>query len=177
MSVIAVQKVRTTPVADIKHIDQPLRGNSQVPASALERVDLARDDDADHTLARGLAGYLSAVAETIGLGTEGVTFEVSDTATAYLALEQRSSSIPDRDLMLIWDERGGWRIAVETDPDEVPITLACLGPDILPTPRAVARFVSEPSVSHQVNRRRSHTITRGDLSARLRHFRTRPSVL
>ena len=51
---------------------------------------------------------------------------------AYLALNRRAPRYPDRDLMLIWGERDGWVVAVETDPAEEPIVLGYLGRDVLP---------------------------------------------
>jgi len=93
--------------------------------------------------ARGLGGYVRAVAREVGVSPEAINYEVSDTATAYLALNRRTPNYPDRDLMLIWGERDGWVVAVETDPAEAPIVLAYLGRDVLPAPHAVARFVTD----------------------------------
>ncbi|WP_245617441.1 DUF6292 family protein [Amycolatopsis taiwanensis] len=39
---------------------------------------------------------------------EATSFEVSDTATAYLGLARRWSARPVDDLMLVWSERHGW---------------------------------------------------------------------
>ncbi|GAB2965569.1 DUF6292 family protein [Saccharothrix stipae] len=94
------------------------------------------DDSAQISL--GLARYVQAVAEEIGVPPEGTEFEVSDTATAYLGLEG-----PGRDLMLLWNEQRGWSIAVETDPTEKPLTIAHLGQPLVPPPNAVARFVDD----------------------------------
>lgn len=64
-----------------------------------------RDDDrhaeADFALARGLAGYVRAVACMLHVGREATDYEVSDTATAYVALSPHSSVHPGRDLMLV----------------------------------------------------------------------------
>lgn len=98
-------------------------------------------DDAGYALSRGLAGYLSAVATAVGVPPEGTTFEVSDTATAYLALTRRWRRRPGRDLMLVWSERAGWAVSVETDPGEAPVIVSRLGGDCVPTPEAVAQFV------------------------------------
>ncbi|ONI85078.1 hypothetical protein ALI22I_32115 [Saccharothrix sp. ALI-22-I] len=86
----------------------------------------------------GLARYVKAVAEEIGVPPEGTEFEVSDTATAYLGLEG-----PGPDLMLLWNEKRGWSIAVETDPTEAPLVIAHLGMPLVPPPDAVARFVDD----------------------------------
>jgi hypothetical protein len=94
------------------------------------------DDSAQISL--GLARYVRAVAEEVGVPPEGTEFEVSDTATAYLGLE---GSGPD--LMLLWSEQRGWSIAVETDPTEKPIVIAHLGLPLVPPPDAVAKFVDD----------------------------------
>ncbi len=94
------------------------------------------DDSA--LISLGLARYVQAVAEEVGVPPEGTEFEVSDTATAYLGLEG-----PGRDLMLLWNERRGWSIAVETDPAEKPHVVAHLGPPLVPAPDEVARFVDD----------------------------------
>jgi hypothetical protein len=96
----------------------------------------------DSALARGLAGYVHAVAGQLNVSAEATSYEVSDTATAYLALSAQSPVHPDRDLMLVWTERHGWALAVETEPAESPTMLAYLGADPVPEPSEVARFVS-----------------------------------
>jgi hypothetical protein len=100
-------------------------------------------DDVVRALSLGLAGYLSAVAEAIGVPAEGTTFEISDTATAYLALNRRWSHRPGKDLMLVWSERTGWTVSVETDPSEDPMVVARLGADSVPEPDVVAQFVTD----------------------------------
>ena len=54
---------------------------------------------------------------------------MTDTATAYLGLDQRSATRPGHDLMLVWDERLGWYVAVETTPTETPVVIAYLDGD------------------------------------------------
>lgn len=93
------------------------------------------------TLGQGLAGYVRAVAAAVGVPTEGTGYEVSDTATAYLGLSDRWAG---RDLMLVWSERHGWSIAVETEPTESPMVVAHLGGgDPVPEPAVVGRFVAD----------------------------------
>lgn len=94
------------------------------------------DDSA--LISQGLARYVRAVAEEIGVPPEGTEFEVSDTATAYLGLEG-----PGPDLMLLWNEQRGWSIAVETDPGDAPLVVAHLGQPLVPPPNEVARFVDD----------------------------------
>jgi hypothetical protein len=103
-------------------------------------------------LSRSLAGYVRQVAAAIGVPTDAVGYEVSDTATAYLGLAQRSLSHSNRDLMLVWDERLGWYLAVETHPDETPLVLSYLGGDAVPPPSAVARFVTEVIAGRRAER-------------------------
>ncbi|WP_236794109.1 DUF6292 family protein [Amycolatopsis sp. GM8] len=95
--------------------------------------------DSTHALSQGLAGYVRAVAAALELPAEGTSFEISDTATAYLAL-RHAARRPGEDLMLVWSERTGWAVAVETAPSTV---LAYFGDDAVPEPRLVARFVRE----------------------------------
>jgi hypothetical protein len=106
--------------------------------------DMDTENGSTRALAQGLAGYVRAVAEEIGVPTEGTGFEISDTATAYLGLARRWSERPGRDLMLVWSEQHGWSVAVEVDPTEAPMVVAHLGgDDLVPTPRAVAQFVTD----------------------------------
>ena len=111
------------------------------PATSGWRGDDRRAEP-DHALAAGLAGYVRAVARALNVSAEATASEVSDTATAYLALSVRSTTHPGRDLMLVWTERRGWALSVETAPTEPPAVLAYLGPDVVPVPTEVARFVA-----------------------------------
>lgn len=90
-------------------------------------------------LSSRLTDYVHQVAVAVGVPDEATGCEVTDTATAYLALDVRSA---DHDLMLVWDERLGWYVAMETTPTENPAVLAYLDGDAVPTPAAVARFVT-----------------------------------
>jgi hypothetical protein len=102
------------------------------------------ESDSAAALARGLAGYLRAVAEVIGVPPEGTTFEISDTATAYVGLARRWSQRPSQDVMLLWSEHDGWIVSVETDPGDPPVVVARLGgADPVPGPDVVARFVTD----------------------------------
>jgi hypothetical protein len=93
-------------------------------------------------LSRSLADYVQQVADAIGVPAHAVAYEVSDTATAYLGLAQRSPNHAGRDLMLVWDEQLGWYVAIETHPDEGPLVLSYLRGDAVPPPAVVARFVA-----------------------------------
>lgn len=105
-------------------------------------------------LLHALAGYIRQVATEVGVPTDAVGYEVSDTATAYLGLADRRAEQPGRDLMLVWDERLGWRIAVETVPGEAPLVVGTLDGDTVPTPGAVAMFVTEVVAGRHTNRLR-----------------------
>ncbi len=95
--------------------------------------------DSTHTLRRGLEGYLRAVSSALRLPDEGISCEISDTATAYLALPGRVGD----DLMLLWDEHTGWTLAVEHAPDAEPEVLGRYGTDRVPSPESVAAFVAD----------------------------------
>ncbi|GGS42397.1 MULTISPECIES: DUF6292 family protein [Actinokineospora] len=131
-----------------------------------------------HALAQALADYVRAVADTVGVPADGVNWEVTDTVTAYVALNCRSAGHPGRDVMLAWEESQGWVVSVETAPAEAPIVLSRMGGDSVPAPEAVARFVAE-SLGKAAGDAEAGPgaipaarTDRGDLAARL-HRRTR----
>ncbi|SNR28677.1 hypothetical protein SAMN06265360_101247 [Haloechinothrix alba] len=99
------------------------------------------DADTTDDLSRGLAAYVHAVAKALDVPVEGTTCEVSDTATAYLALATRLANYPDHDLMLVWSEQHGWEAAVETEPGVVTEVIAYFGDEPLPEPGQVLAFV------------------------------------
>lgn len=106
--------------------------------------------DGTTTLSHGLAGYLRAVADAVGVPAEATSFEVSDTATAYLGLARRWPERPGEDLMLIWSEQHGWAVAVETIPGAAPMVVAYLaGAEVVPAPDVVARFVTDVIASRR----------------------------
>jgi len=104
------------------------------------------------TLSRRLAAYIHQVAAAVGVPAEATGYEVSDTATAYLGLDMRCSTRPDHDLMLVWDERLGWFVEVETTPAEAPAIIAYLDGDIVPPPAEIARFVINAAAGREVTR-------------------------
>ena len=106
------------------------------------------------TLSQSLAGYVRQVATAIGVPVDAIGYEVSDTATAYLGLATRSPEHAGRDLMLVWDERLGWYVGVETHPDETPLVLCYLGGDAVPPTATVARFVTDAVAGHRADRLR-----------------------
>ncbi|TDV41702.1 DUF6292 family protein [Actinophytocola oryzae] len=120
-------------------------------------------------LGRRLAVYVDHVAAAVGVPTEATGYEVSDTATAYLGLDRRLPSRPDHDLMLLWDERLGWYVAVETTPAEGPAVVAYLDGDTVPTPDAVARFVTDLASDRSATRIRpvSPPTDRAELATRM----------
>ncbi|QRP47913.1 DUF6292 family protein [Amycolatopsis sp. FDAARGOS 1241] len=125
------------------------------------------------TLERALGEYVRAVAAAVGVPDESTTVEISDTATAYLGLPRRWPDRPDHDVMLVWNERRGWSLAVETDPATAPIVLAHQGGDVVPAPDAVARFVADTAAGSppdQVPPGPVVDVTRRSLAERLRPY-------
>ncbi len=127
-------------------------------------------------LGRGLSGYVQAVAAALDVPVEGTSSEISDTATAYLGLADRSAERPGQNLMLVWSEQQGWSVAVETDPAEAPIVIADFGSDDrVPDPRTVARFASEVMAGHRPSRSRPASrapATREELARQLASYAT-----
>jgi hypothetical protein len=125
----------------------------------------------DDALATALRDYVHAVAVAAGVPADGVTCEVTDTATAYLPLGRRSASHPDHDLMLVWGERRGWAVLLETPPGQPAIALGAMGGDAVAAPAEVARFVRSTVTSPRPGCRLPGASARPDrtrLAARLR---------
>lgn len=105
-------------------------------------------------LLHALATYVRQVAAALGVPGDAVGYEVSDTATAYLGLTDQCVTRPGRDLMLVWDERLGWSVAVETMPGESPVVVGTLASDTVPAPAVVAAFVTDVVAGRHINRMR-----------------------
>ncbi|WP_367128495.1 DUF6292 family protein [Saccharothrix sp. HUAS TT1] len=97
--------------------------------------------DFDDALMWGLRGYVRRVTEELELSGESSYVQAERPAGAYLALEGRLPGFPDRDVALLWDEERGWSAAVETHSGEDVLVQAHFGADVVPTPKAVARWV------------------------------------
>ncbi|GAB2748821.1 DUF6292 family protein [Amycolatopsis magusensis] len=93
-------------------------------------------------LTRALRAYTAAVGSACGAGPESCTVDAGTPASAYIALDGRLPRYPDRDVALIWDERFGWAMAVETHSAEDLLVVAYLGHDLLARPAKVARFAA-----------------------------------
>jgi len=141
----------------------------------LEMLGLADDDeteDVTRALTLGLTGYLRAVATAVGESAAGTSCEVTDTATAYIGLTRKGPRY-GRDLMLVWSERDGWAVLVETDPSESSIVVSRLGgDDPAPPPWVVSRFVSDTltNVPSQPQARTHHRQDRQQLADRLANY-------
>lgn len=94
----------------------------------------------DVAVERGLRAYVERVAETLGQGPACALCEVADAACAYVALDQRLPSWPERDVALIWEQRHGWAVCVETHSGEDLLVVAYQGPPQVPEPELVAGF-------------------------------------
>jgi hypothetical protein len=116
----------TAPIGD----DRVLRGRNAT-------------SEGTYVLAGALERYVGKVAEALGVPRDGVSFEVTDTATAYIALGCRAVAHPDRDVMLVWSATHGWAVSIETDPAEPRIVLARSTGDIVQAPEVVVRLVAE----------------------------------
>lgn len=73
---------------------------------------------------------------------EAMSFEISDTVSAYLGLACWWEQRPWHDMMLVGNERHGWALAVETEPGEPATVVGYLASDqVAPNSAAVAGFV------------------------------------
>ena len=96
-----------------------------------------------HAAFPALWGYLSEVTAELGIGLESCVLDHDIPVSAYIALDVRLPHYPGRDVALLWDERYGWSVAIETHSGEDLIVLRYLGGDsVIPAPQSVARFVA-----------------------------------
>lgn len=90
----------------------------------------------------GLAGYLRAVSEVVGVLPGGTARDFEPPAV-YLALSRKCPRHPTRDLLLAWSAASGWEVLLEHGELRSAESLARFGDPLVPTPAAVARFVDE----------------------------------
>lgn len=88
----------------------------------------------------GLRRYVRRVSEELGLRGEAFNAQTEPTASAYLALDRRLPDRPDRDVALLWTERHGWALTIETNAGEDLVVAGYLTAESLPPPEVVAEF-------------------------------------
>jgi hypothetical protein len=114
-------------------------GTGSVAANIVDPLTSATD-----AFQRALRGYLAIVATALGIGLESCTLDIDTPVSAYLAVDHRTDSLPERDLALLWEEHHGWSIAAETHSGEDLIVLGYLATDtVVPPVELVVRFVEE----------------------------------
>jgi hypothetical protein len=99
--------------------------------------------DFDDSVLRALHRYIRLVSGALGLSGDSSYVQADETVSAYVALERRLNSFPDRDVALLWDEDRGWSAAIETHSGEDLLVVACFGQDVVPQPAAVAEWVDD----------------------------------
>jgi len=113
---------------------------------------------------RGFRRYLRSVAEELGLADTGQFVHLEHPVHVYLPLDARLTTVPDQDVALVWDERRGWAVGVETEARDPVVPVSYFGDDVLPPPEAVARFVREvldgtrPTAIVREERERAHQL-------------------
>jgi uncharacterized protein DUF6292 len=91
-----------------------------------------------------LREYVRAVARGWHIGPESCVLDMEQPAWAYIALEWTLARYPGRDLALLWDERTGWAVAIETHSSEDLIVVACpVDAVVVPPPARVWAFVDQ----------------------------------
>jgi hypothetical protein len=131
----------------------------------------------DDTLTRGLRGYAQLVTDALGLSPQCCFVQAERPATAYVALDGQFSDFPGRDVALLWDERYGWSLAVETHSGEDLIVVERCGDELLPAPRAVTRWARTVLRGGRVRPSRRRTTGEHDLYRRLRAYAWHGSAL
>lgn len=85
--------------------------------------------------------YVDAVAHALGVPTEYTCCSVDEPASAYLALAEHLPGRPDREVAVVWHERQGWSVGVESACGEDVLAVAYLGGELAPAPERVVAFV------------------------------------
>ncbi|WP_425480777.1 DUF6292 family protein [Sciscionella sediminilitoris] len=102
---------------------------------------LTNEDAPTSALEPALHGYIARIATELGVGAEATLCELSDRASAYIALSERCSAYPDQDLALLWDQQCGWSLATEPHPGGALNVLAYHGHSLVPEPGELVTFV------------------------------------
>jgi Family of unknown function (DUF6292) len=150
------------------------RGTSMTDTlvSALDSGDIL---DSQLSFARGLRGYTAAVAAEMGVGLESCVIDTSAPASAYVALDVRLTRCPEHELAMLWDERFGWSVAMETSSGEDLTVLAYRAGDLLPDPAEVGAFLravlaDDGSVGQPMPPNLATAIEHTDMAPHLREY-------
>jgi hypothetical protein len=129
------------------------------------------EQDFDSLAAQGLSRYVRLVSQALGLSGISSYVQWAPPANAYVALDDRLSLCPSRDVALVWHEESGWAVGIETDSAEDLILVSYLGDDVLLAPRLVAGFTRDVINGEQVGRSQPSVFRRAndddDLHTRL----------
>ncbi|MGW4490028.1 DUF6292 family protein [Amycolatopsis sp. NPDC004368] len=104
---------------------------------------LGDDSDREYAFLCGLSGYVAAVSAAMGVGEASCTTDLDPPLSAYIALEMRLPQHSDRDVALLWDERHGWSVAIETNSGEDLLVVAYAGAQLVPEPARLSLFLAE----------------------------------
>ncbi|MEV6644223.1 DUF6292 family protein [Amycolatopsis sp. NPDC051371] len=93
---------------------------------------------------RALTAYVRAVAAELGVTGDDTGSEISELASGFVLLSERTPDRPLRELILTWDDRHGWELVTEEDRE----FFAGFRGNLLPQPHEVARFVADALRGH-----------------------------
>lgn len=96
--------------------------------------------DFDDSVVRGLRRYARQVSRALGLHGECSYVQAEDVASAYIALDGQLTRFPGRDVALLWNEKHGWSVGIETHSGEDLVVVDYLGQNLLPAPEKVAAW-------------------------------------
>ncbi|MQA10647.1 MAG: hypothetical protein GEU98_19255 [Pseudonocardiaceae bacterium] len=113
----------------------------QQPKNLSEEVACDVDVEWNEAPARWLRHYVYAVADALDVGAEACCFELGMPPSAYIAVDIRHHRYPNEDVALLWDERTGWAVGIESRSGHDLRALTYLGGDPHATPETVANFV------------------------------------
>jgi hypothetical protein len=99
------------------------------------------DLDEEDPAARGLRRYARLVAEAVGVGSTPSVVQLNEPVGVCLPLVRCAADQRDGDLALLWDERCGWALAIDSGGGVDVRIVGFLCTELVPAPRVVAEYV------------------------------------
>ncbi|MEJ2852129.1 MULTISPECIES: DUF6292 family protein [unclassified Saccharothrix] len=99
--------------------------------------------DFEDAATRVLREYVRLVTAALGLSGECSVVQAERPASVYLAVDGHLPGFPEYDAALVWDERRGWAVAVESGGAQDLVVQERLPGDVLPPPDVVASWATD----------------------------------
>lgn len=99
--------------------------------------------------ASGLTSYVRTVAKGLRKDVLAIDCDTAEApATALILVRSHLPTLPDRTLLLAWDEVNGWALRVKIDADGDTVPISYFGNEVLPEPAEVKDFYDAAVAGH-----------------------------